>query len=226
MAGLMAWLIREPVIESTRVKPAPGAMARMLGDRNIVLCILISTLLVAFLLVFVTFTPLYLLNVRGFTPSQMSVIMSSFGIASMAVAFLVPGSSDRFGRKPVIIIASLIGLGLPLGMLFLAGNSIAATITCIIFGSTLSGVFPMVMATIPSEVVGPARTTTALSLTMGVSEIVGGVFAPGIAGRVADAQGLVSALWILTGITAAIIVLALFLRETAPAVLARRAAAA
>jgi predicted MFS family arabinose efflux permease len=223
MALLIAWFVREPAIESVRTRPEPGAMMRMLRDRNILLCILISTLLVAFLLVFVTFTPLYLLNVRGFSPQQMSVIMSSFGIASMAVAFLVPGSSDRFGRKPVIIIASLIGLGLPLGMIFLAGNSMGATIACIIFGTTLSGVFPMVMATIPSEVVGPARTTTALSLTMGVSEIVGGVFAPGIAGRVADAHGLASALWILTGITVAIIVLALFLRETAPRVLARRA---
>ncbi|MFO1502761.1 MAG: MFS transporter [Steroidobacteraceae bacterium] len=222
MALLMAWLVREPAIEAVHAKPEPGAMRRMLRDRNILLCILISTLLVAFLLVFVTFTPLYLLNVRGFSPEQMSVIMSSFGIASMAVAFLVPGSSDRFGRKPVIIIASLIGLGLPLGMIYMGGNSMAATIVCIIFGSTLSGIFPLAMATIPSEVVGPARTTTALSLTMGISEIVGGVFAPGIAGRVADAQGLTSALWILTGITVAIIMLALFLRETAPRVLARR----
>ena len=53
-------------------------------------------------------------------------------------------------------------------------------------GAFLSGIFPLVMATIPSEVVGLARTTTALSLTMGISEIVGGVFAPWIAGRVAD----------------------------------------
>lgn len=223
MALLIAWLVREPAIETVKKQPEPGAIGRMLADRNIVLCILISTLLVAFLLVFVTFTPLYLLNVRGFSPQQMSVIMSSFGIASMAVAFLVPGSSDRFGRKPVIILASLVGLGLPLGMLYMGGNSMAATIACIVFGSTLSGIFPLAMATIPSEVVGPARTTTALSLTMGISEIVGGVFAPGIAGRVADAQGLTSALWILTGITVAIIVLALFLRETAPRVLARRA---
>lgn len=225
MAFLIAWLVREPKIEAARAKPEPGAVQRMLGDRNIILCILISTLLVAFLLVFVTFTPLYLLNVRGFSQGQMSVIMSSFGIASMAVAFLVPGSSDRFGRKPVIIIASLIGLGLPLGMLFAGGTSVAETITWIILGSTLSGVFPMVMATIPSEVVGAARTTTALSLTMGISEIVGGVFAPSIAGIVADAHGLAATLWILAGITAAIIVLALFLRETAPAVLARRRAA-
>ena len=226
MAFLIAWLVREPKIESSRAKPEPGAVQRMLGDRNIILCILISTLLVAFLLVFVTFTPLYLLNVRGFSQGEMSVIMSSFGIASMAVAFLVPGSSDRFGRKPVIVIASLIGLGLPLGMLFAGGTSVAGTITWIILGSTLSGVFPMVMATIPSEVVGAARTTTALSLTMGISEIVGGVFAPSIAGIIADAHGLAATLWILAGITAAIIVLALFLRETAPAVIARRMATA
>lgn len=225
MAVLILWLVREPKIEAVRAKPEPGAVRRMLQDRNIVLCILISTLLVSFLLVFVTFTPLYLLNVRGFSQQQMSVIMSSFGIASMAIAFLVPGSSDRFGRKPVIIIASMIGMGLPLGMLFAAGTSMTSTIICIVLGTTLSGVFPMVMATIPSEVVGPARTTTALSLTMGISEIVGGVFAPSIAGIVADKQGLAATLWILAGLTLAIIVLALFLRETAPAVLARRRAA-
>ena len=57
---------------------------------------------------------------------------------------------------------------------------------------------------------------------MGISEIVGGVFAPSIAGIVADARGLAATLWMLAGITAAIIVLALFLRETAPRVLSRR----
>ena len=46
---------------------SPAPCRRMLADRNMILCILISTLLVAFLLVFVTFTPLYLLNVRGFS---------------------------------------------------------------------------------------------------------------------------------------------------------------
>jgi predicted MFS family arabinose efflux permease len=222
MALLIMRFVREPAIESARVKPEPGAMARMLRDRNILLCILISTLLVAFLLVFLQFTTQFLIKVRGFTEQQMGFIMSWFGIVSMGVAFLVPGSSDRFGRKPVIILASLIGLGCPLGLLFLAGASMGGNIACIVVGTTLSGIFPLVMATIPSEVVGPARTTTALSLTMGISEIVGGVFAPSLAGRVADAKGLPATLWILTGITLAIIVLAFFLRETAPAVLARR----
>ncbi len=85
----------------------------------------------------------------------------------------------------------------------------------------------MVMATIPSEVVGPARTTTALSLTMGISEIVGGVFAPCIAGRVADAQGLGATLWILTGTRGgASSYWHGFLRETAPAIVRARTQAA
>ena len=89
-------------------------------------------------------------------------------------------------------------------------------------GAALSGVFPLAMATIPSEIVGPTRTARALSLTMGVSEILGGVLAPSVAGKVADLRGLGMTLWILVGIVVAIIVLGAMLRETAPAVIARR----
>jgi ACS family hexuronate transporter-like MFS transporter len=149
----------------------------------------------------------------------MSWIMSSYGVASMAVAFLVPGSSDRFGRKPVIITASLMGLVLPFGLLFIDGMHLVPLMACIAVGAALSGVFPLAMATIPSEIVGPARTATALSLTMGISEILGGVLAPSAAGKLADLKGLGITLWILVGIIAAIIVLAAMLRETAPAML-------
>jgi fucose permease len=176
---------------------------------------------VAYLMVLFTFTPLYLVQVRGFDQRHMSWIMSSFGVASMAVAFLVPGSSDRFGRKPVILFASSVGLVLPLGLLFISGTQLVPLMACIAVGAALSGVFPLAMATIPSEIVGPAKTATALSLTMGVSEILGGVLAPSVAGKVADLKGLGMTLWILVGVVVAIIALAAMLRETAPAVLAR-----
>jgi MFS family permease len=194
-----------------------SGFAWLLGAR-----LAISSLLVAYLVVFFTFAPLYLIKVRGFDQRHMSWIMSSFGVSSMAVAFLVPGSSDRFGRKPVILAASLLGLVLPLGLLFTSGTQIVPLMACIAVGAAQSGVFPLAMATIPSEIVGPTRTATALSLTMGVSEILGGVLAPSAAGKVADLKGLGMTLWILVGIVAAIIVLAALLRETAPAVLAGR----
>ena len=220
MAVLIAALVREPAT----VAPVSGrgSFSAAIRDRSMLLCIAISTLLVAYLVVFFTFAPLYLIRVRGFDQRHMSFIMSSFGVASMAVAFLVPGSSDRFGRKPVIIVASLLGLVLPFGMLFTTGTQLVPIIACIAVGAALSGVFPLAMATIPSELVGPNKTATALSLTMGISEILGGVLAPSVAGKVADLKGLSMTLWMVAGLVVAIIVLATLLRETAPAVLRRR----
>jgi MFS transporter, ACS family, hexuronate transporter len=223
MALLIAALVHEPNVIAPPAQPARSGFRVALADRTVLLCIAISTLLVAYLVVFFTFAPLYLIRVRGFDQQHMSWIMSSFGVASMGVAFLVPGSSDHFGRKPVVIAASLLGLGLPLGLLFTSGTQLVTLIACIAVGAALSGAFPLVMATIPSEIVGPTRTATALSLTMGISEILGGVLAPSVAGKVADLQGLGMTLWVLVGIIMAIVVLAAMLRETAPAVLALRA---
>ena len=222
MAFLIATLVREPAAAAPSAAVPRASFFELLADRPVLLCIAISTLLVAYLMVLFTFTPLYLIQVRGFDVRHMSWIMSSFGVASMAVAFLVPGSSDRFGRKPVILTASLMGLVLPFGLLFIGGTQLAPLMACIAVGSALSGVFPLAMATIPSELVGAARTATAMSLTMGISEIVGGVLAPVAAGRLADFGGLGLTLWILVGLIAAIFVLAAMLPETAPAVLARR----
>lgn len=222
MAFLIATLVREPAAAAPSAAVPRASFFELLADRPVLLCIAISTLLVAYLMVLFTFTPLYLIQVRGFDVRHMSWIMASFGVASMAVAFLVPGSSDRFGRKPVILTASLMGLVLPFGLLFIGGTRLAPLMACIAVGSALSGVFPLAMATIPSELVGAARTATAMSLTMGISEIVGGVLAPVAAGRLADLGGLGLTLWILVGLIAAIFVLAAMLPETAPAVLARR----
>lgn len=227
-ALLIALLVREPAMP----RAAPGTRAPRLPllplivERNMLLCIVISTLLVAFLVVFLNFAPLYFIQVRGIAPENMSYIMSSFGIASMAVAFIVPGASDRFGRKPVAVVASLLGIVLPVGVLLSSGTAMTPIIASFAIGCAISGVFPLAMATIPSEVVPAARTATALSLTMGISEIIGGVFAPTIAGRLSDTYGLTVVLWILAGLCVAICLLCLALRETAPRVLARRAGAA
>jgi hypothetical protein len=62
---------------------------------------------------------------------------------------------------------------------------------------------------------------------MGVPEVLGGAFAPAIAGFAADRSGsLTTPLWIMFGLTIVGGLLGFGIRETAPRVLARRGAAA
>jgi ACS family hexuronate transporter-like MFS transporter len=226
MGALIAALVHDPPMTAPPAATrAGGGAAALLGDRTLLLCILISILLVAYLVVFAAFMPQFLVQVRGIDKQSMSYVLSSFGLFSIAVAILVPGASDFLGRKPVATVAGFLGMALPLGVLLSHGGGVAPLYLSFAFGSVLSGVFPLAMATIPSEIVDRARTATTLSLTMGLSEIIGGVCAPIVAGWIADRRGLAAPLWIMAGLSLAVALLSLLLRETAPRVLARRARA-
>jgi predicted MFS family arabinose efflux permease len=82
----------------------------------------------------------------------------------------------------------------------------------------------MFMATVPTESVGPRQVATAMGIVMGLGEILGGVFGPSLAGGLSDAYGLAAPCWLLAVLAVLGTVAALFLRETAPRILARRAA--
>jgi MFS transporter, ACS family, hexuronate transporter len=200
---------------------APGSPGAAWKHRNVLLCVAMSILLVAFVVVFSIFMPLYLVNVRGLSPKVMGWLMSMFGLTAMFFAFSVPGSSDVVGRRPVIISMSLIASLLPLSVLFIH-QQLWLVFVMFGIGAAASGVFPLVMATIPSETVPPHQLATVLGLTMGLGEIIGGVFAPTIAGSAADAYGLGVTLWILVGLSVVTAGLACFVQETAPRVLRQR----
>ncbi|MDR2216361.1 MAG: MFS transporter [Nevskiaceae bacterium] len=226
MAALIALFVREPTHLDRHEKPTWARAAALLTDRTILVCIVMSVFLVPYLVIFSVFTPLYLVQVKNIDTQTMSWIMSSFGLASIAIAFLVPGLSDRLGRKPVAIVASLLGVFIPLGVVLIDSTSMWPYCFAIAAGASISGVFPLAMATVPSEIVRPGLTATALSLTMGISEIIGGVLAPSLAGKAADTWGLSAPQWIIFGLAIATSVAALLLRETAPRVLAQRQAVA
>ena len=218
-AVLMLWLLRDPPREQAVPPPAAvNARGAAWKHRNVLLCVAMSILLVAFVVVFSIFMPLYLVNVRGLPQPTMAWLMSMFGLTAMFFAFLVPGSSDVVGRRPVVISMSLIAALLPLGALFVH-QPLWLVFVLFALGAAASGVFPLVMATIPSETVPPHQLATVLGLTMGLGEIIGGVFAPTIAGWAADSSGLGATLWILVGLSVATGVLACFIEETAPRVL-------
>jgi ACS family hexuronate transporter-like MFS transporter len=221
---ICAWLlwrfIREPAaVASTDPVPTAPLLRRLrqiLGLRNMILCALISILLVSYLVICWSFVPLFLTKMRGFDTTTMSWLMGALGISATVGSFVVSGISDRIGRKPVMVFSAFLGVVLPLGALYY-GGSVWILAGMFFVGWALTGTFPLFMGTIPSETVGRAHMTTAIALVMGTGEVFGGVLSPTLAGWAADIAGLSAPLWIMLGLCTTSGLLALALRETAPA---------
>ncbi|WP_321389466.1 MFS transporter [Emcibacter sp.] len=184
--------------------------------RNIVLCGLISILSVSYLVIAWAFMPIFFVQSRGFEPSTMSWLMGTLGISATVCAFLVPGLSDRFGRKPILVLFSFIGVICPLSALYFDGPVVMLA-ALIFIGWALNGTFPVFMATVPAETVPAGYVATVMGLIMAIGEIIGGFSAPAIAGWAADQYSLQAPLFIQTGCAIASGLLALGLKETAPA---------
>lgn len=224
-AALLWFFIEEPEVASHHLD-AQSFFSRLKDivlDRNIVICVLLSILLVSYLVICWAFMPLFLTRNRGYDPTTMSWVMASLGISAAIGSFAVSHISDLFGRKPVFIVTSFMGVILPLGAMYFTGSPWALAVI-FAFGWALTGIFPLFMGAVPSESVAPRNITTAMALVMGMGEVLGGVFSPALAGLAADFRGLTAPLWIMIWLCTVAGLLAFGLRETAPAVLRARAA--
>jgi MFS transporter, ACS family, hexuronate transporter len=221
-AALIWFTLREPRLDQSLEQKPTVTLQQAFAERNVLLCALMAILLVSYLVVCWTFMPLFLTKVRGFTPDMMSWLMATLGISAGIGSFVVPAISDAVGRKPVFIAASLLGLMLPLGAMYLTG-SVWILALVFFFGWALNGIFPLFMATVPAESVDPRLTATLTGIVMGTGEVIGGVLSPFAAGAAADKYGMSAPLWIMFGLTGLAAICALGLRETAPRILAKRA---
>lgn len=224
-AALIWWTLREPPKGFVEAEAAPSiGYWQAIGNRNVLLCAAIAVLLISYLVVAWTFLPLFLVNLKGYSGAEMGGVMAVLGVSSAISAFLLAGLSDRIGRKPVFLASCLIGVILPIGALLWTGSPFV--MGAIFFaGWFFNGMFPLFMATVPAESVDPRLTASLAGFVGGIGEVLGGVLSPSLAGWLADLYGLAAPVWFLLALTLAAFVCSLFLKESAPAVLARRAAA-
>ncbi len=221
MALLIAKYVRQPAaavtIQRARAPLAEAKMgyAEMLRHRNLWLCMLMAIFMVAWMVLGWAFLPLFYTKVRQISNGEMSVLMSVLGLSAAFFSFVVPRLSDRFGRRPVIVIFNFVGLLVPFAALYFQG-SLFILGALIFVGWSASGTFPLFMGTVPSETIPARYVATSLGMVVGVGEILGGVSAPAIAGRAADHYGLEAPVMIMAFCAIVGTVLALFLRETAP----------
>ncbi|MCL6250873.1 MFS transporter [Altererythrobacter sp. KTW20L] len=223
-AALIWFMLREP-------EPAPTPTAAEAADklsimdalkvRNMWICVVVGVLMVAHFVITWAFMPLYLVQGKGMDPTTMSWVMGSLGIAAAIYSIVISGLSDIIGRKPVMVVLPFLSIAGPLGALYFDGP-VLILVAIFFVGWAVNGIFPIFMATIPSETFSARHHATVLGLAMGSCEVLGGVFGPPVAGMLNDTFGLPTFLWVLMGLALVSGFVAMGLKETAPAVLAKR----
>jgi len=221
-ALLVALFIRQPL--TARAPQARGSVPAaelpsirtLLRSRNLLLSMAIAALFTAWITIQNVFLPRYLTEHMGYSRSAMAWLLSLSGLGGLAGGVLIPALSDRFGRKPMTMLAGFGSILVPLALLSVASEPMLLAMLMAIGGMTV-GCAPLVCAIIPSESVDPARVTTAVALSMCTAELVGGVLSPPIAGWAADIWGLRAVFWLDIALAIACGALAMALRETAAA---------
>lgn len=224
-AALIWFMLREPdMTPAHAVEDAGDKMGILdaLKVRNMWVCVVVGVLMVGHFVITWAFMPNYLVQTKGMDPTTMSWVMGALGIAAAIYSIVVSGLSDIIGRKPVMVVLPFLSLAGPLAAMYYDGP---ATILAAIFfiGWAVNGIFPIFMATIPSETFDQRHHATVLGLAMGSCEVLGGVFGPVVAGALNDiTQNHNAFLWLMMGLALVSGFVAMGLKETAPKALAKR----
>lgn len=221
--AIALWVREVPARAVAAASERPSPLVNLLRVRNVGLCAVIASLLMAFMATALIFLPLYLVQVRGLSPLDMGLVMTALGAAILAASLMLPALSDRLGRK--FVLAAFAGLGaiLPLGCHYWTGGAAGLAVLCA-FAALPGALLNVAIGIIPAESVGTRDRGAALGMVMGSAELVGGFIAPSLAGVLADRASLATALAAAGGCTVAAALLSLGLRETAPRFTANRAA--
>ncbi len=210
---------KKPEVEAAeRVSPLV-----VFKNRNALISFIMSPFYIGWYMLLVCFAPLFLVTVKGLTPTTMSLVIAAMGAGGVVWGVVVPALSDKFGRKPIFLIFSIFSVVTPIGLLYVPGSSVWLIAILVFVGFSGVGCHPMYMSTIPSESVGLKAAGTAIGTIMAFGELGGGVVGTAIAGILGQTYGLQSILVLDLGMAIVCFVLGIFYYETAPAILAKRA---
>lgn len=227
---ILAWFMYRR-LQETRVAPvanegegqAQGRWLDALRYRNVALNILGMFCMLTSLFVLSVMMPNYLTDYLHLSLQQMGFVMSAIGLGGFIGQLVLPGLSDRIGRKPVVL-GSFVATALCIGLLMRTGAE-PLTLFGLLFLTTFFN-FSMICMTvgpITSESVPLPLVSTATGLVVGIGEVFGGGVAPALAGFIAQQHGIQYTLYLALGGALLGLLVASALRETAPA---RRAASA
>lgn len=218
--GLLIWkFVKEPppkaAWDAHHPRPGFSDYFSVLRHRNMWLCCLASAGFISWLFLMNVFAPLYITQTARQPATTAGFLLGAGGLGSFFLGLVLPGVSDRFGRKPILLLMSAMCTVVPLALLVPALYAAPWLLAAILFLTNAGqGVASLVMVLLPTESVPPQFAATSIGLATLVGEIFGATAAPTIGGALAERHGLATPLWMSAVGSAAIFVVAMFLRET------------
>ncbi|MFA7769090.1 MFS transporter [Streptomyces sp. NRRL S-448] len=199
--------------------PEPSRRVRFLDVlryRNIRLAILALCGAMTCIFVLSAMMPSYLVDHQGLGTSQMGVIASGIGFGAFAGQLAIPGLSDRFGRKPVAVVALVMAMCMLIA--FMLQGPVVPVLFLLLFFVAFgaNGCLALLAGTVTVESVPAGLMAAAAGTVMGVSEMFGGGVAPSLAGFLAQNYGIQYVLYLALGGLLLCVVATSLLRETAP----------
>ncbi|UXJ50437.1 MFS transporter [Pseudomonas citronellolis] len=218
---LLAWFMYRNLRE-TRAPAAAEASQEQgrwldaLRYRNVPLNILGMFCMLTSLFVLSVMMPNYLTDYLHLELQQMGFVMSAIGLGGFIGQLLLPGLSDRLGRKPVVL-GSFVATGACIWLLMHTGAE-PLTLFALLFLTTFFN-FSMICMTVgplTGESVPLPLVSTATGLVVGIGEVFGGGVAPALAGYIVQHHGIQYTLYLALGGVVLGLAAASLLRETAP----------
>jgi MFS family permease len=200
--------------DGARADQGQGGWREVFAHRNVPLNMLGMCFMLSCLLIVTTMAPNYLTDVLHLDLAHMGFVLSSMGLGGFIGQLVLPGLSDRIGRKTVVLLCYAATFASILVLLTLGPQPWLLFATLFAVSFFTNSMICLNVGPLTSEAVPAALTATATGLVVGMGELLGGGFAPGFAGYIAQHFGLrytfeVALIGLALGFLAAC-----FLRET------------
>jgi len=220
LIAVALWIvIREPATLAAQRGTAVVARASvrtLFAHRNVALAMV--TLLCAMTGIFVlsAMMPNYLVDYVKLTGPQMGIVTSAIGFGGALGQFGLLTVSDFTGRRPATVLSFVVA-AICLWLFIHAGSSLPLLFGLLFVAAMFNfGALAILAGPIPAEAAPAGLVASAAGLVIGTGEIFGGGIAPSIAGTIAQHSGIQYTLYFALCGQLVGLVLALFLRETAP----------
>jgi predicted MFS family arabinose efflux permease len=217
--GVLVWrYVDEPrgLANAARQKPGLADYLSVLKYRNMWLCCLGSVGVITWLFEVSVFAPLYITQVAHQPATTAGFLLGASGLGAFFGGLFYPALSDKIGRKPALVLMSILTALLTMAMLTPALYANLWLLAGIFFiTNAQQAVVALTMVLVPTETVPARLAATAIGMSTLAAEFVGATLAPSIGGRLAQHYGLAVPLYMAIGGTCLVFVAALLLKETA-----------